>query len=402
MKAYLISSPSNIATMFRTSAALSSDIFFLLVQQHIWNATPADLAKFAGDKSGRLKTPSSKAGDGKPRYWAGMHDLVHRYLARSDETNIIAQCYQRFFADIISEKFPLGKPTPVKIHEFLQNDMAKAAMTSVNGSDILELTPNLLTMLWDFDLIASKLVWGLPKFFNPNAWKTRDRLLSAVRHYLESSLPELDRVHAADPDWEPTFGSRYARNFIFWLRSNDFSLQTMAGALTNLTIFGANSNSIPVATWCVMEVARDPALLAAIREEVETAYETDAATGERRINAQVLVTLPLLQSVYIEGLRLHVSMNVTRQVTGPMEVGGFKLEKGAVLQAATEISHYDEGTWGVAGHGAAEFWAERHVKWVEEGGKRVRRFVMAGGPNDFFPYGECLPNPGVRGVRGGC
>ena len=401
MKAYIIDGASNIQAMFRASTNVSSDIFFLMVQQHIWNSAPDDLAKFANDKSGRQKVPlpASNPHPNQKRYWAGMHETVHRYLARTDETNALARSYQRFFAQRI-QRFPLsGDPVPVRIHDLLLTDMAHAAITAVNGSLVLELNPDLIRLVWDFDLIASSLVWGLPKFLNPKSWQTRDRLLAATARYLESALRDFNWDAAADgsdPEWEPIFGSRYAREFVRWMRAEGFAPQTMAGALTNLTIFGANANSIPVTTWCVMEIARDKGLLEAIREEVSAAWETDPETGERMVNAQTLVSLPLLQSVYIEGLRLHVSMNVTRQVTGEMELGGVKLEKGAVLQAATEIVHYDEGIWGAEGHPASEFWAERHVQYVEEAGedgerKRVKKFVMAGGATDFFPYGEFFP-----------
>lgn len=65
-----------------------------------------------------------------------------------------------------------------------------------------------------------------------------------------------------------------------------------------------------------------------------------------------------------------------------------------MLQASTDITHYDESIWGVEGHPASEFWAERHVRWVEKRGegetKRERVFERLGGPNDFFPYGELL------------
>lgn len=408
MKAYIIDGANNIQTMFRASNNVSSDIFFLMVQQHIWNATKEDLAKFANDKSGRQKVPlpgpdsssGKKETGAQKRYWAGMHETVHRYLARTDETNHLARSYQRFFAQNLS-RFPLGEAVPVRIYDLLLNDMARAAITTINGSRVLELNPDLLTLLWDFDLIASSLVWGLPKFLNPSSWRKRDALLAATWKYLESALPELDRVKTIDADWEPVFGSRYAREFVRWLRDDGFAIQTMAGALTNLTVFGANANSIPVTAWCLMEVARDEGLFKAVREEVETAWEIDEATGARVIDAQKLVGLPLLQAVYIEGLRLHVSMNVTRQVTGPLEVGGVQLEKGAVLQAATEIVHYDEEVWGAQGHAAKEFRPERHIQYVDEVGadgkkKRVRKFVMGGGPTDFFPYGEFNASPRTR------
>ena len=54
----------------------------------------------------------------------------------------------------------------------------------------------------------------------------------------------------------------------------------------------------------------------------------------------------------------------------------------------TELAHYEEGVWGVEGHPAEEFWAERHVK-VGEGGNRVME--MRGKPTDWFPYGELHP-----------
>ena len=82
-------------------------------------------------------------------------------------------------------------------------------------------------------------------------------------------------------------------------------------------------------------------------------------------------------------MRLRVSINVTREVVRPLEVDGYLLKPGSVLQAPTEISHYDEAIWGADGHPAAEFWAERHVKYVD--GAPV--FEMRGRPTDFFPYG---------------
>jgi len=183
-----------------------------------------------------------------------------------------------------------------------------------------------------------------------------------------------------------------------------FALQTMAGALTNLTVFGLNANSIPGAAWCVMEAAKDRELLKAIRDEVMTAYEVDAATGQKTINTQTLVSLPLLQAVYIEGMRLHVSMNVTRQITGPMVLGDVLLEKGAILQAATEIVHYDENTWAAEGHAASEFWSERHIQYIDEVGadgkkQRVRKFTLAGRPTDFFSF-PLVRFPAVPCLRG--
>jgi len=138
-----------------------------------------------------------------------------------------------------------------------------------------------------------------------------------------------------------------------------------------------------------MELAKDPALLKAVRQEVMTAYLTDPKKTTQKpttiMDARTLASLPLLQSVYAELLRLHVSINITREIMAPIVVQGHCLEKGALLQAPTDIAHLDEEVWHAEGHAASEFWAARHIKDNETAA--TRHFAMAGGPNSFFPYG---------------
>ena len=154
-----------------------------------------------------------------------------------------------------------------------------------------------------------------------------------------------------------------------------------------------NSNTIPVTTWGMIELARDPALFQIVREEVLSTYVTDPASGKRIIDAQKLVLLPVLQAVYIELMRLHVSINITREVMEPITMGGYKLEKGVLLQAPTEVAHYDERIWSVEDHPASEFWPGRHLEYETtrdvDGKETVTpKFVMTGRSNNFIPYGE--------------
>lgn len=116
-----------------------------------------------------------------------------------------------------------------------------------------------------------------------------------------------------------------------------------------------NANTIPVCTWAVMQLVKDPDLLCAAREEVETTCMTDPATGHRTIDAEKLVALPLIQSFYVEIIRMHMSVNVTRELVQPLQVEGYTLAPGAILQAPTEISHYKESVWSADGHPASEF-----------------------------------------------
>ena len=144
---------------------------------------------------------------------------------------------------------------------------------------------------------------------------------------------------------------------------------------------------------------KDPSLWEAIREEAEPCFTVDPATGGRTIDIPMLLTLPLLQSVYIEALRCHVAVNVTREVIAEsMAMAGHELRRHSLVQAPTQFAHYDEKAWGVPGHPASEFYAARNIQYTPgKGGEKAKpEFVMRARPNEFFPYGTrknpCLTN----------
>jgi cytochrome P450 len=149
--------------------------------------------------------------------------------------------------------------------------------------------------------------------------------------------------------------------------------------------------------WMVLELARDPALLKAVQEEVATTETTDPNTKERTFDIQKLATLPLLQAVFTETLRLRMNFNIIRQVKEPFDVDGYTLKKGAMLQAPMMVAHYDEAVWASEGHPASEFWAERHIKYVDETNDsgsimKKRIFAIAGRPSSYFPFGRIYRN----------
>jgi hypothetical protein len=141
-----------------------------------------------------------------------------------------------------------------------------------------------------------------------------------------------------------------------------------------------------------MEAIKDPPLFAALRTEALQAFYIEPSTGRRVIDAQKLVALPLLQSVYTETMRLHISYVVTRKVLQPLDVDEYQISPGSLLQASTQIAHHEEAVWAVDNHSASEFWAERHVRYVEKGDEADNislqaQFSIRGRPSAFFPYG---------------
>ncbi|KAK1975134.1 cytochrome P450 [Colletotrichum cereale] len=394
IKLYLVAGAQNTQAMFRSSTAMSSDAFMIRVVATVWDASPEDVAKFANDKSGRLKAPASGAEDTPPeeRYWAGMHHVMHEYLARMHPTNKLAETYYREYAKRL-ERFPVGERITTNVLGFLKKDIAEAAITALCGTKILELAPDLVTLLWDFDEASGSLTRGLPRWIDREAWKRSDRFKTALSRYLDAAWANYDWSGPdVDADWDPHFGSRFLREMAKWAKESRFTARTSAGVVGVTGVFALNANTIPIAAWSIMELAKDSALLGSVRKEALSAYVTDPATGERTLDVQKLLALPLLQSVYAEALRLHVSINVTREVIAPITLGGFQLPQGALVQAPTELAHRNEHVWSADGHPASEFWGERFVSYSEIMGEdgsveKVPQFSMAGKSGQWFPYG---------------
>jgi len=129
-----------------------------------------------------------------------------------------------------------------------------------------------------------------------------------------------------------------------------------------------NANTVPIAVWALMEVIQDRALWKSAQEEAEPAFEISPATDERTLNVQKMMALPLLQSIYSETLRLHVSVNAAcKVVADTATIAGYKLPKQSLIQAPTRVAHHNKKTWGEAEHPASKFWAYRHIKYQRSG-----------------------------------
>ncbi|KAI3528664.1 hypothetical protein CSPX01_16066 [Colletotrichum filicis] len=392
---YLVAGSHNVRKLFRNSSnnTLSSDKFIVMVNGRVQGMTDEDVAVMYNDRSGRLKTPAAgtESMPENQRFWVGLHHVFNEHLFRAEATAKLAESFITFFGEKLDQQ-PRDEWETLQLFKYLKKDMAEAATISLAGRKLIEDHPGFVDIFWEFDTIAMQLMYGLPTWINPKPKQIQRKTLAMMSDFLTDAWAKFDwNGPDADADWEPTFGSRLQREHSKFWEKKGFSLQSRAGMYIG-SITGINSNSVPQTAWAVMEVIKDRSLFQAVRQEVDSVSIIDPKTGKRTFDVAKLVTLPLLQSIYVETLRMHVSINITREVMEPMELDGYHLSKGSLVQAPTQIGHREESVWGVEGHPASEFWAERHIKFVEkedEDGKlqRVKEFAVAGRPSDFFPYG---------------
>ncbi|KAI0179259.1 cytochrome P450 [Hypoxylon sp. FL1284] len=392
--AYIVTGPKNVQKVLGSPTTLDGNFLQLVLMDRLWDMSKHEISKFANDKSGRSKAPAPGTESTPPyqRYWLGHDQLYVDYLSSRKHSDALADSFYRLFTRHLDEQ-PVDEWVTVRLFDTLKAVMAESAIVSLFGSQIIDLNPGFVECYWQFDEIAGRLGWGLPKFLQRKSVKTRARLHSMTARHIDSAWEHFDwHGPDADSDWEPHFGSRLSRETAKWLREHGFSNHAAAGH-TLATLFGLNGNTVPITAWAMIELIKDPCLFQAVRDEALSSYTTDAKTGARRIDPRVLTNLPLLQSLYVEVMRMHVSFNATRKALEPVVIDGFAVEKGALVQTCSRIAHYDESVWGVEGHPAAEFWAWRHVKAadaVDVGtGEAIRQSqsAMKGRSASFLAYG---------------
>ncbi|OHE97164.1 hypothetical protein CORC01_07605 [Colletotrichum orchidophilum] len=395
MRFYFVQGGESVQAMFRSSASISSNKFILLVMKNLQGSAEEDVAKFANDKSGRLKIPA-QGYENMPqekRYWYNLHHITIENLSRSEPCALLAETYTKFLGDAL-EKQPLGQWATVRLFDLLRKDMCESAIKSLCGPKLLEMFPDYVDQFWRFESVAFQVVYGLPKWINRKPVEERDKLNGMTQKYLEAAFSTLDwDGPGTESAWEPVFGSIYMRKISKWLHDAGMAMETKAG-FHMIAIFGINANTIPIATWVLIELLRDPELFRAVRDEAHQTLHIDPVTGKRSFDVPKLISMPLMQSIFTECMRLHVSIAISREIVKTTTLQGFRLKKGSMIQAPTNLVHLDEQIWSQEGHAASEFWAERHIKHVtqveESTGQQTtqRQFVMAGKPSEFFPFGR--------------
>ncbi|KAF2964595.1 hypothetical protein GQX73_g8975 [Xylaria multiplex] len=354
------------------------------------------MAHFHADRSGPTSLPCSKdINPPKKRIWYESHRMHDETLIAARPVNAFAVSFQKFFRGELLA-FPVNEwVEDVYIFKFLKMQMSAAATRAILGPRIIDLNPGFIDAFWEYEKVPEILAFGLPPWLNKRAVNIRDRFGAMCRKWYELSDREFnwdgpDR----DADWEPVFGSQVSKGLAQWAKDFNFSTKSISGAFA-LFIYGLHANAIPICTWLLFELLKDPKLFKAIKAEIKQA-EISKHDSSLYFDHKVLTTLPLLQSVFTEVMRLHVGVLITRKATESVTIAGYTLPKGSIVQAPTEIAHFDEAVWGEPGHPASEFWAYRHVKEIETtdtDGRHAKRleFSISGKTGSFFPYGKDIP-----------
>lgn len=152
-----------------------------------------------------------------------------------------------------------------------------------------------------------------------------------------------------------------------------------------MTPYSTNANSIPTAYLALLRIVYCPGLIEDIRKELQDAGYASLSPGE--YVSLFPLGLPLLRSVFWEGIRLGSVANTIREVLEPTElVSGdrtYKLKKGGIVTVPPCLVHMNPSL-----HPEPQVFKPRRFMPTELGGdgeNHTKTLKPFGGGNSYCP-----------------
>ncbi|GAA3525671.1 cytochrome P450 [Nocardioides daeguensis] len=105
-------------------------------------------------------------------------------------------------------------------------------------------------------------------------------------------------------------------------------------------MFAGHHTSSGTASWAMIELLRNPAVMADVVAELDALYAPDADGAAPEVSFQALRSIPVLEAVLKETLRLHPPLVILmRLVQEDFELLGHTIPAGTVLAASPRVSN---------------------------------------------------------------
>ncbi|MCJ1383803.1 hypothetical protein MMC17_006917 [Xylographa soralifera] len=353
---YIVTGPDYINMIWKQSQHLRSEIYRRLIVYNMFGM-PDDAAQFyLSDDSGINMTSSPQSNvEPSQRVKYLTHQSLTKLLTGSGLTllaeNFAVNLAEQFTAieGVTSEWSDLPD-----LFTFMRDELFKATVRAICGENLLALNPTFCEDFWVFDKGLASLTKRFPRWVVPSAYAARDKCLAEVRiwhEFIQTNLED-ESTNRIPNKISRIFGTEFIKSRQeMWRKMERMSPQAMASEDLGV-IWGANGNSIPAAFWLVLEVFRNPSLLAKVRQEVERCLVTSQSVYPS-FDLPRLCSRPLLQSIYTETLRLYVSTSIIRSPeNADIKLGAWIIPKGTLIMIPSFVVHHNQALWSDAPNGS--------------------------------------------------
>lgn len=323
-------------------------------------------------------------------------EMNARYMTNFDKVNELTGKFVEVLEEVLGKENEENEQKqkqqqPKHFYTWLRDKMFTASITALMGSHLLAMYPNWCEdfFAWDNDFLG--FFFGIPPILQRTAHRRRERIYSNLETWSQEMLRR-SGGQPVDPDgpaWEPLYGSRLnrARQMDYKIRG----LNSSSGAKLDAGItFGLATNVIPATGWMLMQILHPAAAASNLLPRVLAEIQASRRPEDGSLDVIQLVSQPLLQSIWIEALRLYSDLLVVRTMPEdlilPLDEDGktqVQLRKGDNVFAPSYIPHHDESwtekvPWDV-------FDPERFIVTDPKTGTPTFVFSKPGGK--FFPFG---------------
>ena len=129
------------------------------------------------------------------------------------------------------------------------------------------------------------------------------------------------------------------RDLLDVLISVDYSADLITGIFISM-MFAGHHTSSGTAAWALIELMRHPEVMQGVVAELDDLYADPDGTGAAEISFQALRSIPRLEAVLKETLRLHPPLIILlRVVQEEIELAGHTIVPGTMVAASPQVSN---------------------------------------------------------------
>ncbi|KAI1411128.1 cytochrome P450 [Hypoxylon sp. FL1857] len=323
---YIVADPSLAAAVQRASRVLS---FTPIIPEVTERVLGLDAATMEITRKNLDPAPGEERG-----FLADIQDMVYQWLGPGDYLTELSLDAATEMRDEIAACASSSKSTDLLswVRHLVTVSTAKYLYGPQNP---IAVNPALESAFWDFDHgLGSLLMNVFPSVTAKKAYQGREKLSAALHTYL------LQGLHKT--------GSKIVQKRVDIALEHGWALPAVAREELSF-LFAGIVNATTSTFWILVHLYADPALLDAVRKEIEAVFERPGAEngkGKLRV-ADLKDNCPVLVAVYRECLRLGSDTYSTRLVKEDhLLANQYFLKKNAVVQIAGGVIHADSRIWG--------------------------------------------------------
>ncbi|KAH9905725.1 cytochrome P450 [Xylariomycetidae sp. FL2044] len=337
-KLYVITGPTDVAAVYRDTAALGFDGHLnQLLENFGFGADAIKRSWHKPEPGSWCYIPNNPVNPNQLNFIHLTEDIYKKQLLPGQKMDEMCRLFMKALQNTLdwdrldfcttSRQGPSHRQ--ISLYSMCRFAIVDATTRSMFGSHLHELEPDIVDCMLRFNDYAWMVFFQYPDLLGGlPVTEPRRKIIEVMKKFIQ--LPK-EKRH--EQSWS-------IENIIEAQEIVGIDLEARASVIL-LIFWAANSNEYNISFWVIAHLLYDEALLAAVKQETEQAWPG----GELDIK-HLCANCPQLESLFHEALRLNGGAMVSRVVLRETVVGGKTLSPGnAVLMPSRQL-HTNEDVWG--------------------------------------------------------